>query len=142
MKRTLLALLVLISLLVPRGLARDEKEALDEFKKDFAAFKTFAEEKKKSTTGTDEAAVKVAMNEMLAKIKAIKTDGLPADLKDPWVSSVANIEKIVAIITAADKDPSVLAKMEEVSKKMEEDQKKLADASKKYGIEGLDKLGD
>lgn len=143
MNRLLLSLVALAAMFTFNGCSRDEKTALEEFKKDFASFKAFAQEKKKATKMDD---IPAAMKEMVAKAKAIKTDGLPADLKDPWTSAVNGMEKITALFNDMPKDGKPdPAKAEEGKKAMEQmdaDQKKLAEAGKKYGIEGLDKLGD
>jgi hypothetical protein len=147
MNRLLLTVMALTAMLFVNACSRNEKTALEEFKKDVASIKAFAAEKKSAIKGNDEAAGKAAMKEMMAKIKGIKTDGLPADLKDPWTAQVGNMETFVEAMTAG--EPTDAAKKAEMEKKMaalfpkmEADTKKLDEAGKKYGIEGLDKLGD
>jgi len=120
--------------------SRDEKTALEEFKKDFASFEAFAQEKKKATK-MDE--IPAAMKEMVAKLKAIKTDGLPADLKEPWLSAVKCTEKMTVLFHEMPAGGKLdAAKVHEIMTQMDTDQKKLAEAGEKYDIEGLGKLGD
>jgi len=156
MKR--LTLLAALALLTVTGFA-DEKSALEGFKKDVAALKTWTDEMDKKIAENPLAGF-TAIGDMAAKMKAVKTDELPADLKEPWTGLIAAVDKMVALVAVFPKDPAEIEKF--MAKKSSEDPKfmddfgnkmqaietetkpileKLKAASDKYGIEGLDKLG-
>lgn len=154
MKKLLIALLVATSLLLSRSFARDEKTALEEFKKDVAAMKTWADEKEK-TFGTDPLAKLHAIGEMVEKIKGINTDGLPADLKDAWTAVLGNFTQVATLAATLPNDPAEVQKkladpetqkafgtqMMTIQKDMVPNMAKLKAAADKYGIEGLGKIG-
>ncbi|MEQ1854167.1 MAG: hypothetical protein ABMA01_21560, partial [Chthoniobacteraceae bacterium] len=61
----------------------DEKTAIANFKTEVEAVGKWIDEKQK-TAPTDPVAGMAMMGEVIGKIKAVKTDGLPADLKGAW----------------------------------------------------------
>jgi len=165
MKKILLVLLAQVSLLLAPASAldagatgtRDEKTALEEFKKDVARLKTRSEEQEqvRAKAGqSDPDAEQKELHELVGMLKAIKTSGLPADLKSTWqaiVRDVGELGTIMAVMSAdlpnGANDPLLAENMADVQKKFEDlmnrldaDGKKVAAAAKKYGIEGLDKV--
>ena len=154
MNRLLLTTIALAATLCFNGCSRSEKDALEEFKKDSVSLKTWAEEQEKGFKGDPMAPLKM-MKELVAKMKAVKTDGLPADLKDSWNTVVDDMEKMAAAtadvpsdLTKIAADPALAKKMQDMQAKMMElgpkidaDGKKMGEVAKKYGIEGMDKLG-
>lgn len=128
-------------------------EALDDFKEEVAAGrKLVAEFEKKSKESPMESFAK--FGEMVAAIKEIETDELPADLRTPWLGVVGCLEKMAVVVGEMPKDAAALEKktsdnafMEAFSKKMDAINtelkphiEKLKAAGKKYGIEGLDEF--
>jgi hypothetical protein len=153
-----LAILTALALFTVTGFA-DEKSAIEGFKKDITALKTWTDETDKKV-GENPLAGFNAIIEMAGKMKAVKTDELPADLKEPWTGLVASVDKMVALVSIFPKEPSEIEKF--MTKKSSEDPKfmddfsnkmqaidtetkptleKLKAAADKYGIEGLDKIG-
>jgi hypothetical protein len=112
-RRWLFTLFALVFAFSATGCGRDEKTALEEFKKDVAALKAWSDEKEKTFAGNPMGPL-AALGEMTAKCKTIKTDGLPADLKDAWTKNLAALEKMAAV-------------MKDVPANPEEAQKKMAD---------------
>ncbi len=153
MKR-LLTFLAAAALLAAPTFARDEKTAIEEFKKDVASLKAWADEKEKSFEGDPLAPLR-AIGEMVEKFKAVNTEGLPADLKEPWVAAAAVFGKVATMAAQIPKDQAEAAKkledpafqkefmgqMMDLQKEMLPTVEKLKAAAKKYGIEGLDKIG-
>jgi hypothetical protein len=153
MKRILLTLAAIATTLNFSGCSRDEKTALEEFKKDTLEIKTWSDDQEKKAKG-DPMASMTMMKDLVAKMKSIKTDGLPADLKEAWTTALADFDQVALVtadipkdLTKISADPALAQKMGEVQKKMMElapklmaDSKKLEEAAKKYGIEGLNKL--
>ncbi len=148
MKRLLLTLIAVSTMLSFSGCGRDEKTAIEEFKKDVTATKTWMDAKKASADVDPIAGVK----EMATKLKAIKTDGLPADLKDPWNTLVGGVDKMVALMGSMPKDPAEMAKnpdgmkdfmtkMSAIEAEVKPATEKLAAAGKKYGIDGIEGFG-
>jgi hypothetical protein len=154
MNRLLLTTLAFTATLCFNGCSRSEKDAVEEFKKDTTSLKTWADEQEKGFKADPMAPIKM-MKEMVSKMKAVRTDGLPADLKDPWTTIVDDMSKMATItadmptdLTKIGADPAMMQKMQDIQKKMmevgpklEADGKKMAEAAKKYGIEGMDKIG-
>jgi hypothetical protein len=68
----------------PKPAAVDEKTAIANFKTEVETVSKWIEEKQKSA-GADPAAGAAMVGEIVAKLKAVNTDGLPADLKAAWV---------------------------------------------------------
>ncbi len=152
MKRLLLTLFVLAAVLSAPSFGRDQQTALTEFKKDLAALKTWADEKKKNQT--DPLAPLLVIGEMVEKFKAINTEGLPADLKEPWEAAAASFTKVATLVGQLPKDSAEATKkladpafqkdfttqMLAIQQEMMPTLTKLKDAAKKYGIEELNNL--
>ncbi len=150
MKRLLLTLIAVAATLTFNGCSRDEKTAIEEFKKDVTEFSKWSDEKQKALT--DPAQAMASFGELAAKLKAIKTDGLPADLKDPWNGMLGSLDKMAALMpkdaAAAQKmmsDPNsakdFMPKMMAIEAEVKPNVEKLQAAGKKYGIDNLDKVG-
>ena len=156
MKR--LALLAALALFTTTGFA-DEKAALEGFKKEVATLKTWTDEMDKKVSENPLAGF-TAIGEMATKLKAIKTDELPADLKEPFAGLVGAVDKMVEVVAIFPKDGSKIeefmtkklaenpkfmdefgAKMEAIETETKPILEKLKAAADKYGIEGLDKIG-
>ena len=156
MKR--LAILATLALFTVAGFA-DEKSAIEGFKKDVVALKAWTDEMDKKIAENPLTGF-TAIGDMASKMKAVKTDELPADLKEPWAGLIAAVDKMVVLVSVFPKDPAEIEKF--MTKKSSEDPKfmddfgnkmqaietetkpileKLKAAADKYGIEGLDKIG-
>ncbi len=117
---------------------KNEKAAVEDFKKDLTAVK---------------AGPKAKVGEMVAKLKAINTDDLPADLKTAWAEMLVGLDKMSATMAEVSKNPKDLvksiqdpnagaalkAKLQEMSSHLASF-KKLEEVAKKYGIDGIDKI--
>jgi len=151
MKRLLLIVTALVALLPLRTFA---DEALDGFKKEVAAVKAFSDDMDKKAK-EDPYIVFKLFGDLAAKIGAVETDDLPADIKEPWEAFAEITEKMAAVIGEFPKDRAELEKkandnatMEAFSKKMEAltaEMKphlaKLKAASTKYSIPALAEMG-
>jgi hypothetical protein len=134
------------------GCDRNEKTALEEFKKDVAALKAWSDEKEKSFAGNPMAAL-AAVGEMTTKCKAIKTDGLPADLKEAWAKNLVAMEKMAALMGEMPANPEEAqkkmadpafqkdfgVKMLAIQQEVMSASTKMDELSKKYGFESLGK---
>jgi len=154
MTRLLLTLLTLTALLGARSFARDEKTAVEEFKKDVAAMKAWADEREKTFAGNPLAPLQ-AIGEMVDKSKAINTEGLPADLKDAWTTVLGSFSKVATLAATLPKDPAEVQKklsepeaqkafmtqMADIQKEMVPNMAKLKEVALKYGVDSLGKLG-
>ena len=131
--------------------APDEKTAIANFKAEIEGTTKWMEEKQKAA-GADPMAGIAMMGEMVNKFKAIKTDGLPADLKAAWSEMTAVVSELGDVFKGLPKlDP---AKPEEMGKAMESVgpkmmavmakgdpiAKKLEEVGKKYGLD-MKKIG-
>ena len=126
--------------------AVDEKTAIANFKSEIESVGKWIEEKEKSAA-TDPAAGAAMMGEVIAKLKGIKTDGLPADLKGAWdemgvvMTEMGDVFKSMPKLDGA--KPEELGKlmegfqkkMEAVGPKVEAASKKLKDVGTKYGLD-------
>ena len=124
----------------------DEKTAIANFKTDVEGVTKWIEEKQK-TPPADPAAGMAMAGEVISKFKAIKTDGLPADLKTAWgdmgglMSEMGDIFKGMPT-TKPDKPEDAMKAMGEIMPKMmalqakvEPAAKKLEEVGKKYGLD-------
>ena len=128
-----------------------EKTAIANFKTEIEATVKWMEEKQK-TPPADPIAGLALMGEMIGKFKAIKTDGLPADLTGAWVEmtgvmgEVGDLFKGIAPEKQGDQEAAmkaigeILPKLMQVQGKIEPVAKKLDELGKKYGID-LSKVG-
>lgn len=134
------------------GGAASEKDALEAFKKQAAEIKDFADKNKPD--GANPAAGMALIGQMVDKMKALKTDGLPADLKQAVADMNVALGKMndvikdlpkdaegfqKAIMEKATKDPSFVQKFQGDMAKIGEEVKtageKLKEVSKKHGID-------
>lgn len=126
--------------------APDEKTAIANFKTEVETVGKWVEEKQK-TVATDPAAGMAMMGEMVGKMKAIKTDGLPADLKGAWgemggvMTELADLFKGMPTTKSDKPDEAmkafgeIMPKMMALQAKVEPIGKKLEEVGKKYGID-------
>jgi hypothetical protein len=156
--RTLIiALAVALTSLQPGILRADA--ALDAFKKDMEALEAYTKEQEAAAKTNPMAGIAMIRN-IVAKLKAVKTEGLPADLKAGYGEFVAVIAKMgdlfagwpdkaedmqTFIVKKMGEDPKFMEvfgeKMAGLEKEMQPAIAKLSELGKKYGFEGLDKLG-
>ena len=123
-----------------------EKNAIANFKTEVESVGKWIEEKQKSVQ-TDPAAGMAMMGEMVGKFKAIKTDGLPADLKGAWGEMGGVMTEMGEIFkgmpTAKPDKPEdamkamgeLMPKIMAIQSKMEPAAKKLEEVGKKYGLD-------
>jgi hypothetical protein len=147
--KTILALVFLLGAFLPTGLARDEKAAVDELRRETTAIKAWMEEQEFKSNHP--AARFLVMPEIAMRMKAIPTDGLPKDLAGPWKATVAYLERMAAVVERLPRDLKGLEKKlaepgvaEQVTREMEAIEKeagpevaKLRAAAKKYGIDAM-----
>lgn len=124
----------------------DEKTAIANFKSDVESASKWIEEKQKSVV-SDSAAGVALMGEIIAKLKAIKTDGLPADLKGAWsdmggvMTEMGDIFKNMPPKTPEKPEDAmkamgeIMPKMMALQAKMEPAAKKLQEVGVKYGLD-------
>jgi hypothetical protein len=124
----------------------DEKTAIANFKSEVESVSKWAEEKQKSAA-SDPAAGMAMMGEVVAKFKAVKTDGLPADLKGAWGEMTGIMGEMGDIFKNMPKpDPSkpdaagkmmgeIMPKLMALQAKVEPVTKKLEEIGKKYGLD-------
>ena len=122
--------------------AVSEKDALDAFKKAAVEINALVAEGK---AAPDPVSGLPKMKAALEKMKAIKTEGLPADLKESFTASMAGLDEMINLFKGMPADP---AEIEPFMNKLMTDPKiaKLGETSKaatakfkeiaaKYGIE-------
>ena len=128
------------------GGARSEKEALADFKKSADELNAMTKE---DPAPTDPMAGMVKMKAIMAKVKAINTDGLPADLKEAFInfrnklSEMADVvkdmpEKAEDRLAWAQKmmaDPALGQKMDTLGQEVATLGEKMGEVAKKYGID-------
>ncbi|MEO6740849.1 MAG: hypothetical protein ABIP20_11385 [Chthoniobacteraceae bacterium] len=124
----------------------DEKTAIANFKTDVEGVTKWIEEKQK-TPPADPAAGMAMASEVIAKFQAIKTDGLPADLKAAWGDMSALMSEMGTIFksmpTAKPDKPEdamkamgeIMPKMMALQAKVEPAAKKLEEVGKKHGLD-------
>jgi hypothetical protein len=111
-------------------------------------------EKQKSIGGNPMAGIAL-MKEMVAKLKSMKSDDLPSDLKDAWSDFVEKIGKMEALVAEmganpaemmkkATSDPKFMQTFGERMKAIEGEVRpaatRLAEVGKKYGLEKIGSL--
>jgi hypothetical protein len=124
----------------------DEKTAIATFKTEVESASQWIEEKQKALP-SDPAAGMAMMGEIIAKLKAIKTDGLPADLKGAWtemsdvMTEMGDMFKNMPT-TKPEKPEDAMKAMGEIMPKMmalqakvEPVAKKLQEVGTKYGLD-------
>ena len=130
----------------PKPAVVDEKTALATFKADVESVGKWIEEKQKSAP-PDPAAGMAMMGEIVLKVKSIRTDGLPSDLKGAWGEMNGALDEMGTIFkglpTAKPDKPEdamkafgeIMPKMMAVQAKMEPISKKLQEVGTKYGLD-------
>jgi hypothetical protein len=130
----------------PKPAAVDEKTAIASFKTEVETVGKWIEEKQK-TAGADPAAGAAMVGEIVAKLKAVKTDGLPADLKAAWgdmngaLGEMGDVFKSMPKVDAAKPEEmgkvmgEFMPKIMAVQAKVAPVAAKLEEIGKKYGLD-------
>jgi hypothetical protein len=133
-------------------------EALDGFKKEMTGLEGYVKEQEAGLKTNPMAGIAMIRN-IVTKLKAIKTDGLPEDLKGGYAEFVTAISKMgdmftgwpekaedmqAFIVKKIGEDPNYMdsfgAKMSALEKDMAPAVAKLDALGKKYGLDGLSAL--
>jgi len=126
--------------------AVDEKTAIANFKSEVENVGKWIEEKQKATAA-DPAAGMAMVGDIVGKLKGIKTDGLPADLKGAWGEMGVVLGEMGDVFKNMPKpDPAnpqaagkvmgeFLPKIMAIQAKVEPVAKKLQDIGTKYGLD-------
>ncbi|MEO6740848.1 MAG: hypothetical protein ABIP20_11380 [Chthoniobacteraceae bacterium] len=128
-------------------------EALDGFKKEMTGLEAFVKEQEAGLKTNPMAGISMIRN-IVAKLRAVKTDGLPADLKGGFTEFVTAIAKMddmfkgwpekseemqAFIVKKIGEDPKYMdafgAKMAALEKDMQPAVAKLDELGKKYGLD-------
>ncbi|HWB02688.1 MAG TPA: hypothetical protein VG796_06650 [Verrucomicrobiales bacterium] len=123
-----------------------EKDAIEALKKDAAEIKAMS---KAGEESKDPMAQMTMIKPMLAKMQAIKTEGLPADLKTALEEAKIKIgemavlfkdlpakkEEVMAWAQKAFADPTLQTKMQKIGEEVKATGEKLKDVAKKYGVD-------
>ena len=130
----------------PKPAAVDEKIAIANFKAKVETIGTWIEEKRKSV-GSDRAAGMAMVGEIAGKLKVIRTDGLPAELKAAWgemnaaLAEMGGVLKGMPKIDASKPDEmdrlmqDFMPKMVAVQSKLDLVSKKLQEVGTSYGLD-------
>jgi hypothetical protein len=128
-------------------------EALDGFKKEMGSLEGYIKEQEAGLKSNPMAGIAMIRG-IVGKLQAVKTDGLPADLKTGFTEFVAQIAKMGVlfkdwpekaeemqpfIVKKIGEDPKFMdnfgAKMAEIEKEMQPAVVKLDELGKKYGLD-------
>ena len=124
----------------------EEKAAISNFKTQIEETSKWIEEKQKEVT-TDPAAGIALVGDIIAKLKAIKSDGLPTDLKDAWGEMTVVLGEMGEVFKGMPKMDGTkpeemqkvmgefLPKMMAIQGKVAPVSKKLKELGTKYGVE-------
>lgn len=159
MKTARIVLAVLALALAPAlPLRADASARLEKFKKELATFNAFSKEQECKAAENPMAGIAMIRN-LVERLKDVKTEGLPEDLKSgfeqfvgtlskmgdilkDWPEKVEDIEPYIQKRLA--EDPKFMQAMEDriaaLDKEMQPAIQKLEELGKKYALEGLDKL--
>lgn len=130
----------------PKPAAVSEKIAIANFKAEVEAVGTWIEEKRDSI-GNNRAAGMAMVGEIIGKLKVVRTDGLPAELKAAWgemnaaLAEMAGVLKDMPKIDASKPEEmgklmqDFLPKMMAIQAKVEPVAKKLQEAGMKYDLD-------
>lgn len=132
------------------GGAVSEKDAIESFKKEILEVKAMTD-KEKAAAEADPIASMGKMKEVMARVKAIKTDGLPADLKEAFTTAMGKMSALVDVFKDLPEkkedqmawmmklgtDPTFQEKMKTLTEEGDAAFEKLKEIGKKYGIEEL-----
>lgn len=128
------------------GAATSEASALERFKGEVLKIKAWQEEKQKEVDANPMSGLAL-IKEMSAKMSAVKTDGLPADLKTAYTAAVGKISEMAALFKGMPAKPEEMqawlagagagfqAKMEKIGTEIEPLMEKLKEAAKKHGVD-------
>lgn len=152
-RMSIAAVAVAVIAVLPLGAA--ENPAIEAFKKDVATLETYTTEQELLAKKDPMAGITMIRG-VIAKVQAVKTDGLPADLKEGWKSFVVVMAKMGEVFKGwPDKPEEVQAfivkkgtedaaymenfekKMTAIESELEPVMEKLEDLSKKYGLDGI-----
>jgi hypothetical protein len=154
----ILALAVALTSLQPGRSHAQDDAALEAFKKEMLALEAYTKEQEAAVKANPMGGIAMIRN-IVTKLKSVKTDGLPADLKAGYGEFVAIISKMgdlfngwpekaedmqAFIVKKMGEDPKFMdafgEKMVALEKEMKPAIEKLDGLGKKYGFEGLNKL--
>ena len=155
--RTLItAIAVTLTAICP--LRADEAAALEGFKKEMSGIEAYTKEQEAALQGNPMAGIAMIRN-IVAKVRLVKTEGLPADLKEGYSNFVGVLTKMgdlfagwpekaedmqAFIVKKATEDPKFMdsfgEKMQAMETEMAPVMAKLEELGKKYGLEGLNNL--
>jgi hypothetical protein len=154
----IMALAVAFTSLQPARIQAQDAAAMEAFKKEMLAIEAYTKEQEAALKDNPMAGIAMIRN-IVGKLKAVKTDGLPADLKAGYGEFVAVIAKmgdmfkgwpdkpeqmVEFIQKKATEDPKFMESFGEKMAALEGEMKpaiqKLDELGKKYGLEGLNKL--
>jgi hypothetical protein len=153
----IVALAVALTSLQPLR-AQEDKAALEVFKKEMQSIEAYTKEQEAAIKENPMGGIAMIRN-IVTKLKGVKTEGLPADLKEGYGEFVVIISKMgdlfvgwpekaeemqAFIVKKMGDDPKFMdtfgEKMAALEKEMEPAIKKLDGLGKKYGFEGLNNL--
>ena len=136
----------------PAAPAVDEsKAAVEAFKTEMQGVKSWVEAQEKAIKDNPMGGLTM-MKQLVEKIQAVKTDKLPADLKEAFTGFTGVLGEMGAIFKDAPEkaeemlpfmmklaqDPDFQGKMDKLGKSGDEAAAKLKEIAQKYGIEDLD----
>ncbi len=128
------------------AVSAEEKTAIAAFKTQIEEVSNWIVEKQKAVA-SDPSAGMAMVGEVIARLKAVKTDGLPADLKGAWTEMGAVLTEMGDIFKNIPKpDPAkpedaakafgeILPKIMAIQAKVEPVSKKLKEIGTKYGLD-------
>jgi hypothetical protein len=144
-----------VAIAVASPLSAAEDPAIESFKKDVAALESYTTEQE-NLAKRDPMAGITMIRGVVAKVQSVKTDGLPADLKEGWKSFAGVMAKMgevfkgwpekpedvqAFILKKGTEDPAYMGnfekKMTAIESELEPVMEKLEDLSKKYGLDGI-----
>jgi hypothetical protein len=132
----------------------DEQAAVENFKKEAEGLDGWMKEKQKAMGGNPMAGIAV-MRELVAKLKSMKSEDLPADLKEAWTDFVNKISKMEALLAEMGSDPAEMIKkatadpkfmqtfgerMKAIEAEVRPAAQRLTEVGKKYGIEKIGEI--
>ncbi len=132
----------------------EQQAAVENFKKEASGIDAWMKDKQKEA-GRNPMAGLAIMKELVAKLKGLKNENLPPDLKDAYSDFVAKIGKMEGLLSEigsnpaemikkAASDPNFMTTFGERMKAIEAEVKpavdRLKEVGKKYGIEKIGEL--
>lgn len=132
-----------------------QQAAVENFKKEAEGLDAWMKQKQKEI-GANPMAGLAMMKELVAKLKGMKSEDLPSDLKDAWGDFVSKISKLEALVSEMGSDPAEMIKkatsdptfmqtfgekMKAIEAEVKPAADRLKEVSKKYGLEKIGELG-